>query len=85
MTWNPNPKLPPYKKYCLCRKCGEYFTTARNFDHHRTGPMTNRKCTHPSKLTGRRQLVLNPKGYWQAPGTVYLPPHKREKERETRI
>ena len=71
-------KLAWYSNSCKCSVCGEYFTTARNFDHHRTGPASNRKCTHPSKLTGRRELTLNDRGYWQAPGTRYIPQAKRE-------
>lgn len=53
--------LPPLTgNRCLCRACGNYFSTVRNFDSHRRGG----ECRHPADVG----LVLNPAGVWTRPG-----------------
>lgn len=62
-----DPKLPPYKKFCKCASCGEYFTSEYTFDMHRAGQPTARYCKHPSKVLDKQRrpkLRLNDAGYW---------------------
>lgn len=54
------PKLTG--KRCLCSACGRVFSTVANFDRHRKGPMTERRCDGVG-------LVLGADGIWREPGT----------------
>jgi hypothetical protein len=45
---------------CLCRSCGEYFSSVASFDKHRTGPATDRRCLPPAEAG----LVKNEGGWW---------------------
>lgn len=58
--------------YCVCRSCGERFTTSRNFDRHRIGkydlhaPGYGRRCKTPAELTSSG-LTKRPDGRWAQP------------------
>ena len=50
---------------CLCRGCGEVFSTVGNFDRHRSGPWESRVCLEPTAVG----LFRSPVGVWKAPPT----------------
>ena len=47
---------------CLCRGCGEYFSTVQGFERHRAGGV----CRNPADLG----QVLSPTGFWKRPVTA---------------
>ena len=71
-----DPKLMPGTNHCKCPTCGEYFTTPKNFDIHRSGKATARFCKEPGSLVdkhGKVRLRRNAKGLWAGANGVYLP------------
>lgn len=71
-----DPMLPPYKNYCKCADCGQYFTAETTFRRHRVGKHGDRRCLPPSDVLdkqGRRRLRLNKHGYWAT-----IPANERE-------
>ena len=66
-----DPMLPPYKNFCKCSGCGEYFGGVQAFEKHRVGVRGRvegeRACLAPSKVSnkkGEQVLHLNNRGYW---------------------
>lgn len=48
---------------CLCRACGEYFNSTKAFDMHRRGPMEDRVCLTPTRMS-EKGMSKNAKGFW---------------------
>ena len=66
-----DPKLPIGTKYCLCKRCGEYFTNETSFSMHQRIDGKTAYCVHPMGVvtkTGKPRLRLNVRGYWARPG-----------------
>jgi len=62
-----DPKLRPGTNHCLCSACGEYFTCDKNFQLHRSGRGSNRRCVNPSSIVDKRgiaRLRRNDRGLW---------------------
>jgi len=67
-----DPKLPVGTKYCLCTRCGEYFTNETTFSMHQRVERGASSCVPPDTVvtkTGKPRLTLNARGYWSRPGT----------------
>lgn len=54
--------LPPYKAFCQCAACGEYFKSPRSFDRHRVGKK-ERSCLSAPEME-KKGMSKNAKGYW---------------------
>ena len=69
-------KLRAGTKHCLCAECGEYFTTAKNFDLHRRSVRQKRVCLDPGRIVdkgGKARLRRNPAGLWTSAEPAYIP------------
>ena len=56
-----------------CAACGRLFTTTANFDRHRTGPYTARRCLSATELVAKGYSP-NAAGFWRVPfdtGSVF--------------
>ena len=50
---------------CLCRACGEVFSSESTFDKHRVGPPTARHCNvHRKRKNGDPLLHRDKRGVW---------------------
>jgi hypothetical protein len=61
------PDLKIGTRYCLCAKCGRYFTSPSAFDMHRAGKPESRYCRDPAKILDaerKPRMRLTPSGYW---------------------
>jgi len=70
-----DPRLRPGTQHCKCPSCGEYFTTVKNFDLHRTGNAQNRRCRDPSTVVNRKGKAVftrSADGLWARSGGAYL-------------
>ena len=71
-----DPLLRHGTKHCKCTGCGEYFTTPRNFDLHRTTVRGQRVCTPPGRVVNRKGKALlhrNGVGIWAKAEGAYIP------------
>lgn len=60
---------------CQCAACGEYFTSERSFDKHRTGRFgIDRGCMTGSEMDAAG-FARNPRGFRCEPGTRAKPAH----------
>jgi hypothetical protein len=53
----------PTHTRCLCRACGEVFSTVSNFDKHRRGMGADRHCVDPTTV-GLRITGQDHGGWW---------------------
>ena len=61
---------PATNKRCICRGCGEVFSTLSNFDRHRVGNYQDgRTCADPESVG--LEIKTGPNGtWWGMPGRV---------------
>lgn len=65
--------LRPGSLACLCRACGAVFRGVREFDRHRVGPWSERRCVTTPRM-GERGLEYDPRGFWRFPKRKYTGP-----------
>ena len=58
-----NPRTKPRSNRCQCGVCREYFGGVRAFDMHRVGPVGERTCMTPHRMS-ERGLRCSSEGYW---------------------
>jgi len=62
-----DPRLGIGTNHCKCSGCGEYFTCDKNFQLHRRGQGTDRRCVDPSGIVDKKgiaRLRRNDRGLW---------------------
>ena len=65
--------LRPGSLVCLCRSCGAAFRGVREFDRHRDGPWSERRCLTAPRMR-ERGLQYDARGFWRFPRREYAGP-----------